>query len=288
MLPEPNYPARPEQFIGRRHQIEAFEEALRYSTVTRRMASFAVLGESGIGKSSLLLKFVAVYSKPQHGMLPVILSVCIDLGDYLRFAESLLDRFAGTLAAKSSLAIRVRSEVRNWGLKRDYLFEIGSFAEPAVRFYKLYLGAFTPQEASEHVDSVFGIRRERSLRLSRWLYQKTLGHPYCLAFISGQLLARARGSPPESPARHWPEIFRQLEREKFRTDLVQLSEKNSELLRAFARGDGEEFAPSQVGQQFDRVYFRRLTDRGLLVRTRRGQYKLYHPLFKLFLQGLKP
>ena len=47
MLPEPNYPARPEQFIGRRDQIEAFEEALRYSTVTRRMASFAVLGERG-------------------------------------------------------------------------------------------------------------------------------------------------------------------------------------------------------------------------------------------------
>ena len=56
MLPEPNYPARTEQFIGRRDQIEAFEEALRYSTVTRRMASFAVLGDWGIGKSSSMLR----------------------------------------------------------------------------------------------------------------------------------------------------------------------------------------------------------------------------------------
>jgi hypothetical protein len=34
MLPEPNFPVRPERFIGRRPQIEAFEEALRYSSVT--------------------------------------------------------------------------------------------------------------------------------------------------------------------------------------------------------------------------------------------------------------
>jgi hypothetical protein len=80
----------------------------------------------------------------------------------------------------------------------------------------------------------------------------------------------------------------QPEREKFRSDLEQLSEKDSELLRAFARADGDEFGPAQIGQHFDRVYFRRLTDKGLLIRTGRGRYKVYHPLFKLFLQGLKP
>lgn len=34
----------------------------------------------------------------------------------------------------------------------------------------------------------------------------------------------------------------------------------------------------------DRAYFSKLTERGLLTRTARGQYKLYHPLFREFLR----
>jgi len=173
--------------------------------------------------------------------------------------------------------------------RTDYFSGIRSFAEPAVRFYdKFYLDPFTLEETDEYVQAVFGSHPDKGHELGAWLYEKTLGHPYFLAFISRQLLSLAPGALPESPAELWPEIFRQLEREKFRSDLAQLSEKDSELLREFARGDGEEFGPSQVGRQFDRVYFRRLADKGLLVRTGRGRYKVYHPLFKLFLQGLKP
>ena len=150
--------------------------------------------------------------------------------------------------------------------RTDYFSGIRSFAEPAVRFYdKFYLDPFTLEETDEYVQAVFGSHPDKGHELGAWLYEKTLGHPYFLAFISRQLLSLAPGALPESPAELWPEIFRQLEREKFRSDLAQLSEKDSELLREFARGDGEEFGPSQVGRQFDRVYFRRLADKGLLL-----------------------
>lgn len=56
MLPEPNFPVKPDEFIGRRVHLGTFSEAVEHSRLTGRMASFAVLGDWGIGKSSLLLK----------------------------------------------------------------------------------------------------------------------------------------------------------------------------------------------------------------------------------------
>ncbi|PYU25971.1 MAG: hypothetical protein DMG32_11055 [Acidobacteria bacterium] len=374
MLPEPNFPARPEQFIGRYRQIEAFEEALRHSSVTRRMTSFAVLGDWGIGKSSLLLKFAAISARPEHRFLPVSLSVGTDLIDYRRLAERLLDKLAETLARSESIVDRVRAEAKNWKLKgisvgglnleretarflssgsallshalddawkrfvkpsdfngaifllddlhnlpstaaaalaiRDqfqsfgidslnysvcfsakasYFSGIRSFAEPAVRFYnKLYIAPFTPEETSDYVQAVFGKTPETSQALASWLFDKTLGHPFFLAFISRKLLAHVGSSVPGSPARHWPEILQQLEQEKFSFDLGQVSDRENELLRTLAKSSDHEFTPGQFVKQSDYVYFRRLTDKGLLVRTGRGKYKLYHPLFRLFLQGLRP
>ena len=373
MLPEPNYPARPEQFIGRRDQIEAFEEALRYGTVTRRMASFAVLGDWGIGKSSLLLKFASILARSEHKILPVSLSVGTDFGDYHNLAENLLDKLAKTLATSESIVDRISAEAKKWKLKRvnvggltldretprflssgstllrdalddawkcflkpahldgamfflddlhnlpsaahaalairdqfqsfgveglnysvcfsaraDYFSGIRSFAEPAVRFYnKVYLAAFTFGETSGYVQAVFGTKPDYARPLADWLFDKTLGHPFFLAFISRQLLVHSRGSLPVSPSRHWPEIFGQLEKEKFSSDLGQVSDREKELLRAIAKSPGEEFAPGQFVKQPEYVYFRRLTEKGLFVRTGRGRYKLYHPLFREFLRQTK-
>jgi hypothetical protein len=377
VLPQPNSPVSPEQFIYRSTPIEAFRQCLRQGLLTGRTLSFAVLGDSGIGKSNLLLKFIATCHEFGYRMLPVFLSVSKDLGDCLRFAESLLNKLAETLATSSFLAARLRSEVRNWKLKRvslvgfqpdregssfflssgsgllrhtlaeawerflgpalingaifslddlhnlvspspeavalalrgqfqsfaiegldysvcfsakrDYFADTKGLAEPAARFCtKRYLTPFTLQETSESVRAAFAVSAERSKSLSCGLYEKTLGQPYFLAFISQQLLALAGGSPPESPARLWPETFQQLEREKFSSDLAQLSEKEIELLLAAGQSHEMEFTPAQFARHSHREYLIRLMERGLLIPTGRGRYKLYHPLFKLFLQGLKP
>src|SRR5437879_12275444 len=57
MRSEPNFPVRPDEFVGRSHHIEAFREALQQGLTAGRTSSFAILGDWGIGKSSLLLKF---------------------------------------------------------------------------------------------------------------------------------------------------------------------------------------------------------------------------------------
>jgi AAA ATPase domain len=114
VLPKPNFPVKPDEFVGRQAHIEAFREALRHSAITGRMASFAVLGDWGIGKSSLLLKLAATGSESNFRMLPVMLSISKDISGHMRFAEALCDRLANTLLASDSLATRIRAEIENW------------------------------------------------------------------------------------------------------------------------------------------------------------------------------
>src|SRR5439155_23188561 len=118
VLPEPNFPIKPGEFIGRRVHLETFTEALRSSARTGRMASFAVMGDWGIGKSSLLLKLATVCSDSASRMLPVTLTVSKDISDYMRFAEALCDRLADALLASHSLETRLRTEIENWKLTR--------------------------------------------------------------------------------------------------------------------------------------------------------------------------
>ena len=114
MIPEPNFPAKPDEFVGRKPQLEAFRQALRQGIVTGRTPSFAVLGEWGIGKSSLLSKCSAICEEPEFEMLPVPFSVSNELGDYRRFAELLLDTLGGCLARAQSVQARIRGEAQNW------------------------------------------------------------------------------------------------------------------------------------------------------------------------------
>jgi hypothetical protein len=82
------------------------------------MASFALIGDWGIGKSSLLFKLAATCSEPNFRMLPVTLSISKDILDYMKFAETLCDRLANTLLASDSLATRIRTEIENWKLTK--------------------------------------------------------------------------------------------------------------------------------------------------------------------------
>jgi len=374
MIPEPNFPAKPEEFVGRKVQIGVFRRALEQGLATGRTPSFAVLGEWGIGKSSLLLKCSAVSAEQQYNMLPVPFSVSKELADYRSFAEGLLDTFSEALAYCHAATVRLRRELQNWKLSRvnvgafsldrdapqfflssgsailkhalrdawgrfiqpaglrgvifflddlhnlaspsadaialalrdqfqslavdglncsvcfsaplNYFSDIRNFAEPAVRFYdKVRLEPFAPTETSEYVEAVFGSTLAEIGDFSTWLHTKTHGHPYFNAFICRQIAAFAPSSSTlVNTVEHWPEIFARLENEKFRSDLAQVPEREIQLLRAIACSEDEQIGPKELPSGYERMYFSRLTERGLLTRTGRGRYKLYHPLFREFLR----
>src|SRR5260370_8827953 len=125
MRPEPNFPVRPDEFVGRKQHIEALREALQQGLTAGRTSSFAILGDWGIGKSSLLLKFAAVCAEPAFAFLPILFSASTDIHDYMRLAESLLDKFGDALLAMPNLEARLRAELRNWRLKRLNLGSVG-------------------------------------------------------------------------------------------------------------------------------------------------------------------
>ena len=105
-----------------------------------------------------------------------------------------------------------------------------------------------------------------------------------MAFISRELWSHYHARPFANAAQLWPVVFRRLEQGKFNNDLAQLSEKEVGLLRAIARDDHEESNPAPFAKNFPHIYFKRLVDKGLLIRAGRGRYMLYHPLFREFLQ----
>jgi AAA ATPase domain len=373
VIPEPNFPVRPNEFVGRRREIDTFREALRQGLVKGRTSSFAVLGEWGIGKSSLLLKFADLCSDATFAMLPVFLSASNDIHDYLRFAESLLDKFAESLLARPNLQARLRTELQNWRFKRvhfgavaferesphrflssgssllrhmlkeawdhflrparlngaiffvddlqnitsiskadlaliirdqfqwfgvemlnycicfsaksDYFAETKALAEPAVRFYtKFYLEPFTFQETLEYACSVFGLPLDISEKVAAWLHEKTLGHPYFLARICKYLMAITKEIESHKLETTWPAILDHLGREKFRSDISKLSAKELEFIDQFASLGKGELSAHRFSHKFQREYFARLVEKDLLIRTGRGRYKLYHPLFREFLQ----
>ncbi len=373
MLPEPNFPVRPEEFVGRRRQIETFCQALQQGLEAGRTASFAILGDWGIGKSSLLLKFAALSSQPSFAMLPVFISASGDVGDYLRLAENLLDKFTDALLAVPTMQALLRVELRNWRLKRvnlggfaleresprlflssgssllrhklkeawnhflpqarlngaifflddlqnitsisksdlaltirdqfqslgiesmnysvcfsakpDYFAETKGLADPAVRFYtKFYLERFTLDETLDYARSVFDLSLDTSATVAAWLHEKTLGHPFFLAFVCKYLTTTAGQIQPDKLEPIWPAIFDQLGREKFRSDVSQLSAREFEFVRRFANLSENELATQHYTSKFRREYFARLVEKGLLIRAGRGRYKLYHPLFREFLQ----
>jgi|SRR5438105_779731 len=320
MLPEPNFPVRPDEFVGRRPEIELFRQTLEQGLSAGRTGSFAILGDWGMGKSSLLLKFAALCANPSYRLLPVVVLASKEIRDYLRLAEVLLHKFAellvttpntrsrvwaqlgdGTLGRvtpgaglareapyllssgtsllrhqlreawehilrpakingavffiddlqnitaihKADLALILRDQFQAFGIegmnysvcftaKGDFFGEIREFAEPAARFYtKLYLAPFTREETSEYIHSVFRGTSNDDVLAAR-LYEKTLGHPYFLAFLCRQLAMDAGGLQQLDFEQAWPSIFEQLSREKFRSDVSQLSAKEFELLRRAA------------------------------------------------------
>jgi hypothetical protein len=134
VIPEPNFPAKADEFIGRQTQIESFRQLLGQGLFTGRTVSAAVLGDWGIGTSSLLLRFAAICSEDKYRMLPVFISVSKELGNYLRFAESLLDRLAVTLIATGTLTARLRTEIQKWKLKPVHVGGLALDREPQQLF----------------------------------------------------------------------------------------------------------------------------------------------------------
>lgn len=115
---EPTYPVDPANFVGRGEEIKKFKDSVEQGISSSRTPSSAILGEWGIGKSSLLLKLNDILQKDYREILTLVFPVSKDLVDYSIFAQALLDRFHSEIVSTSKISNRIRVELKRWHLEK--------------------------------------------------------------------------------------------------------------------------------------------------------------------------
>lgn len=171
-----------------------------------------------------------------------------------------------------------------------YFGRVRELAEPAVRFFeKLYLSEFRYKE----VETLFTkdlklakIDMKISTEVIKRIYNLSQGHPYFVSFIGRCLLrlVEKENITIKDFEKNWPQIFHIISEEKFREDTSGINGRQLQLLIDMAMLDKEEVSSSDL-PDYAGAYFTRASKRNLLIKLKRGEYKLYHPLFKEYLKA---
>jgi predicted transcriptional regulator of viral defense system len=87
--------------------------------------------------------------------------------------------------------------------------------------------------------------------------------------------------------KYWPQIVSVLERNVFVNRLGEVSEKEKQVLIRIASIEKAQVSPSMIKEMKGITeFFSRLERKGLLLKKERGQYELFHPLFKEYLRKM--
>ncbi|MFQ6136448.1 MAG: hypothetical protein ACE5PM_04635 [Candidatus Hydrothermarchaeales archaeon] len=177
--------------------------------------------------------------------------------------------------------------------KRELFSEIRELAEPLGRFFNIK-HALKPFDLGETAKAIRKPIRLSGLNLTledgviSRIHELTAGHPFFIHFIMRELVSLKEEGTIDLRYfdENYPSIERIMEREKFEVDFSIASEKERRILLEMA-GLPERFAPSDIKIKNARTQLRFLLKKNLIIRHDRGEYSLYHPLFKGFLGGFK-
>lgn len=179
--------------------------------------------------------------------------------------------------------------------KKEMFSQVRELAEPLSRFFniKYTLGLFNPNETKEVILKPIqraGLKIEVENAMVDRIYQLTTGHPFFIHFIMRELISLNTSNKItlKSFEKIYPDIEEILDRDKFRIDYSSASAREKEILKAVANLTTNTFMPQNIKVKIKgiRNYLRILTNKNLIVKHERGEYSLYHPLFKSFLQHL--
>jgi len=164
-------------------------------------------------------------------------------------------------------------------------------AEPVTRFFeRMKLGMFSLEDTKEAIQTPLrqlntGISVEEDAITMIW--EKSLGHPFFLTFIMRDLVNRHLYLQKRSPIRlkdvmeNWQETLAHLQDDKFHMEWKNATPAERNVLLALAAKSKEESLVETVGKKGSGL-LNRLLKKGLITKQERGNYELYHPLFKEF------
>ncbi len=176
-----------------------------------------------------------------------------------------------------------------------YLFHMArEFAEPFTRFFdRVFLDPFDIEETGNFIRKPLSALNAHLVvedAAVEEIYKASQGHPYFLSFIMKQvvdLLAEQGEINVELFHQAYPLIIENLSWEKFQDDIAQASEVELTVLKKMAILNNDIVTPSQLTIKNVRKYLKILVEKkGLVIKNKRGEYSLYHPMFKEYLRGI--
>ncbi len=171
---------------------------------------------------------------------------------------------------------------------------IVDLAEPFMRFFHQFmLEPFSPEGTKEATNKrirASKLELQFSDEVISTIHEKSRGHPYFVMFITYELvnlLGSKRKVSQREFDKYWPQIVSVLERNVFLNRLGEVSEKEKQVLIRIASIEKAQVSPSMIKEvKGITEFFSRLERKGLLLKKERGQYELFHPLFKEYLRKL--
>jgi len=113
---DPRQPTEPEFFIGREEYLKKFNRNLERTLYGKKPTSFAILGEWGVGKSSLLLKLKDDLDKNEN-IITTRISVGSDIQNYYAFCQLLVDKINIDLTRNRRISQKIRDRIFEWKFK---------------------------------------------------------------------------------------------------------------------------------------------------------------------------
>lgn len=171
---------------------------------------------------------------------------------------------------------------------------IVDLAGPFMRFFHQFkLEPFPPEGTKEAINKRIHASK-LELRFSdevmSTIHEKSKGHPYFVMFIAYELVNLLGSSKTVSQRefdKYWPRVVSVLERNVFVNRLGEVSEKEKQVLIRIASIEENQVSPSMIKEVKGVTEFlSRLERKGLLLKKERGQYELFHPLFKEYLRKM--
>lgn len=163
-------------------------------------------------------------------------------------------------------------------------------AEPFTRFFDRHtLQLFNEEETEQAIITPIkeaGLDLAISKGCIDKIYALTRGHPYFISFIMQDLVSlREKGEITlDFFNANYPTITNHLVRNRFAGDLSLVSEVERKILFKMAELP-EVIKPSEIKIKNVRTYLKDLVEnKELVIKRNRGEYSLYHPLFREYLR----
>ena len=177
--------------------------------------------------------------------------------------------------------------------EKSLFWKIRKLAEPLARFFNIKhtLDLFGYEETKNAITKPIKLSK-MDLKLTEEvierIYNLTGGHPYFIHFIMRELLGLKRRGRISLKFfdDNYKVIKSVVEKEKFGVDFSIASEKEKEILLEIAKLDKDSFSPSDIKIENARTQLKFLVKKELITKLDRGEYSLYHALFKEYLRGI--